>query len=345
MTDPMTDLRSKSEGPGFGPGRSGRSAGFTRTSPFKESRASRGRGMPRPPTAPELRRLKLRARRRVDSLFAGDYLSAYKGRGIEFAEVREYQPGDDVRAIDWNVTARTGRPFIKEFVEERELTVMLALDLSASGRFGSGAALKVEALRETTAIIATVAADNNDRVGLLTFTDRIERFLAPSKGARHTSALLEAAIQSPPVGRGTDLPLAVTTLARTMRRRSVLFILSDFLVPSLPSLERPLGVLGRRHDVTALRLTDPRERDLPGVGLLSVEDPETGLRLTFDASSARMQRELREHFDRQAQQCAAICSKTGVQLADLSTDRPIVRDLARALRSRAAPGGQGGGRR
>jgi uncharacterized protein (DUF58 family) len=294
---------------------------------------------PRAALAPELRRLKLRARRRVDSLFAGDYLSAYKGRGIEFAEVREYQPGDDVRAIDWNVTARTGRPFIKEFVEERELTVMLALDLSASGRFGSGDRLKIDVLREITAICATVATDNNDRVGVLTFADRVERFMAPSKGPRHVSALLEAAMQAPAAGRGTDLPLAITTLARTMRRRAVIFLISDFLAPSLAQLERPLGALGRRHDVTALRLTDPRERDLPPAGLLSVEDPESGLRLTFDAASGRLRRELRAHFDRQARQFASICSRTGVQLADLSTERPVVRDLARALRARAAPGG------
>ncbi len=304
------------------------------TAPGPERTARR----PRAALAPELRRLKLRARQRVDSLFAGDYLSAYKGRGIEFAEVREYQPGDDVRAIDWNVTARTGRPFIKEFVEERELTVMLALDLSASGRFGSGSRLKTDLMRDAAAILAMVATDNNDRVGLLTFTDRMEKFIAPSKGSRHVSALLDAAIETPGAGLGTDLPLAVRTLTRTMRRRAVIFLISDFLVPSLAELERPLGALGRRHDVTALRLTDPRERELPPAGLLSVEDPETGLRLTFDAGSRRLRRELRAHFDRQAGAVASLCGRTGVRLVDLATDRPLVRDLARALRARGGRG-------
>ncbi|MFG0285602.1 MAG: DUF58 domain-containing protein [Phycisphaerales bacterium JB039] len=289
---------------------------------------------PRTAAAPELRRLKLRARRKVDSLFAGDYLSAYKGRGIEFAEVREYQPGDDVRAIDWNVTARTGRPFIKEFVEERELTVMLALDLSASGRFGSTDRLKTDLLREAAAVLATVATDNNDRVGLLTFTDRIERFIAPSKGTRHISALLDAAMDSQAAGRGTDLPLALRTLASTIRRRAVMFVISDFLLPSMRDVERPLGALGRRHDITAVRLTDPRERDLPPAGLLTVEDPESGLRLTVDASSRRLRRELREHFDRQGAEFGALCARTGAQLIDLATDRPLIADLVRGLRAR-----------
>ena len=284
--------------------------------------------------APELRRLKLRARRKVDSLFAGDYLSAYKGRGIEFSEVREYQPGDDVRAIDWNVTARTGRPFIKEFVEERELTVMLALDLSASGRFGSTDRLKTDLLREAAAVLATVANDNNDRVGLLTFTDRVERFISPSKGTRHISALLDAAMGSQAAGRGTDLPLALRTLARTIRRRAVMFVISDYLLPSVRDIERPLGALGRRHDVTAVRLTDPRERDLASAGLLTVEDPESGLRLTVDAASRRLRRELREHFDRQRIEFGALCARAGAQLIDLATDRPLVTDLVRGVRAR-----------
>jgi len=241
----------------------------------------------------EVRRIELTTRNLVRDLVAGEYTSAFRGRGVEFSEVREYQPGDDVRAIDWNVTARLGSAHVKRFQEERELSVFLAVDLSASGHFGTRRRTKRELGIEVCAVLALAASRSNDRIGALLFTDRIEHFVPPAKGRRHALRLVNDLLACEPSGQGTDLNRALEYLEPLLRRRSVLFVVSDFLADaSSPALPR----LAARHDVIALQLDDPRERDLPS-GLLALWDPETGERRTVDARDPR----LRRYFQAQVQ--------------------------------------------
>lgn len=295
----------------------------------------------------EVRRLQVRTRRRVEGLFAGDYHTAFKGRGIEFADVREYEPGDDVRTIDWNVTARAGRPFIKRFVEERELTVMLAVDLSASGDFSSGTGAAARTKRriciETAALLAFAAASNNDRTGLCLFTDRVEFFLPPGKGRVHSLRLLRELLDFTPTSGGTDIANAAMHLGRMLRGRGIVFLISDFIgtdasgprIQGLRSpLETSLRLLTRRHEVVAVQVSDPRESRLPDVGLAQVADPETGLLRWIDTSS----RSFRERYeaDAKARQTAveSTLASTKIDRIGLSTERPFVADLAKALRLR-----------
>ncbi len=243
------------------------------------------------PVSPEalrqVRRLQIATKRKVDDLFAGEYHSAFRGLGMEFAEVREYQPGDDVRAIDWNVTARAGRPFIKRFHEERELTVLLAVDLSASGRFGSVERLKSRLAAELCAVLALAATRNNDKVGLLIFTDRVELFVPPRKGQRHMLRVIRELLAFDPQGRGTNIGVALEHLSSVLRRRAIVFLVSDFLDEGY---DTALRVLARRHEVVAIALDDPRERELPPAGLIELEDPETGERLVVDTSARSFRR-------------------------------------------------------
>src|SRR5437870_2357159 len=224
----------------------------------------------------QIRRLQLRARRAVEDLLGGEYRSVFKGTGIAFEEVREYQPGDDIRTIDWNVTARMGHPFIKRFVEERELTVMLLLDCSGSSRFGTLLQQKREVAAELAAVLAFSAISNNDRVGLVAFTDRVERFVPPRKGTRHVLRLIRDVLFFQPQRRGTSLREGLDFLNRVQRRRAVVFFFSDFLDREY---ERAFKRTGRRHDLVAVRLTDLREEELLAVGLLELEDAESGARL------------------------------------------------------------------
>lgn len=278
----------------------------------------------------EVRRLRVRTRRRVESLFAGEYLSAFKGRGIEFAEVREYEPGDDVRTIDWNVSARTGRTHIKRFIEERELTLFLLVDASASGDFASVGTPKRRLAAEVAATLAFSAARNNDRVGLVVFTDRIERFIPPRKGGRHALRLAGELLSAEPVGRGTDLGAAIDFLARVQRRRALVFVVSDFLTDT-PDLS--LRLLSRRHEVIALRIGDPREKEVPAIGLVRAFDPEAGRERLVDLTPARARRYagLRREHDLRV---AGALSRARIDRVDLSTDRPFSRDLIRYFHTR-----------
>ncbi|MEO7995974.1 MAG: DUF58 domain-containing protein [Gemmatimonadaceae bacterium] len=235
----------------------------------------------------QVRRLELRTRRLMDSSFAGEYRSLFKGQGMEFAEVREYQAGDEVRTIDWNVTARMGRPFVKQYVEERELTVMLAIDLSGSSQFGTRPRFKHELAIEMAGVLALAAVRNNDRVGLLMFTDRIEHALPPRKGRKHALRLIRDLMTVEPQGRGTDIGVATDRLSKLLTHRAVVFFCSDFLSSEL---ERPLARIAQRHDVIAVTLEDPAERELPNVGLARLEDPETGERIEIDTSNPKVRR-------------------------------------------------------
>jgi len=229
----------------------------------------------------QVRRIEVRTRRLVDSRFAGEYRSLFKGQGMEFAEVREYQPGDEVRSIDWNVSARMGKPFVKRYVEERELTVMLAIDLSGSARFGTRARFKHDLAVELAGVLSLAAVRNNDRVGLMLFTDQVEHALPARKGRKHALRLIRDLLTVTPAGRGTSIAAAVDRLMRLLPHRSVVFLASDFLTEDA---EKPLARLAQRHDVIAITLEDPAERHLPDIGPARLEDPETGEIVEVDTS-------------------------------------------------------------
>ncbi len=241
----------------------------------------------------QVRRIELRTRRLVNSLFSGEYHSVFKGQGIEFAEVREYLPGDDVRTIDWNVTARMGQPYVKKFVEERELTVLLAVDLSGSQRWGTAVRFKSELIAEVAATLAMSAIRNNDRVGLLIFTDCIETFVPPRKGRRHVLRLIRDLLAFRPTGQGTDLSLPLDYATRVLGTRSIIFLFSDFQAgEKWERFEHALAVATARHDVVAVSVRDPRDAELPDVGLIELLDAETGERVAVDTG----RREVRERY-------------------------------------------------
>ena len=239
--------------------------------------------------ARKVRYIQLHTRRAVNDLLAGEYTSAFKGTGMEFEEVREYQPGDDVKAIDWNVTAKQGRPYIKRFREERELTVMFAVDLSASGAFGSSAMTKNDLSAELCAMLALSAVKSNDKVGMAIFTDTVERFIPPAKGSANALRLVREILAFRPQGTGTDISSAIDTLGRVLRRRAVVFFISDFQDDGY--MDR-LAAFARKHDVIAITVADPEEAALPDVGLIQLQDAETGEEILLDSGSANV----RKHF-------------------------------------------------
>ena len=234
-------------------------------------------------TLKKIRRIEIRTRRSVNDVFAGRYHSVFKGQGMEFQEVREYVPGDDIRSIDWNVTARTGSPHVKKFTEERELTVMLLVDVSASNRFGSTTQLKRDLAAEVAAVLAFSAIANHDRVGLILFSDRVEKHVPPAKGATHVLRVVSEILNAKPSSPRTDLEPALRYLNQVVRRRSVAFLISDFIAPSCEHL---LRVTARRHDLVSLVIGDKRESALPAVGFVDFEDAETGRRILVDTSHA-----------------------------------------------------------
>lgn len=231
----------------------------------------------------KIHHIEIRTRRLVDDTYAGEYHSVFKGRGMEFDEVRPYQIGDEIRSIDWNVTARTGEPHVKRYVEERELTVMLVVDASASENFGSVSRFKRELAAELTAVLSFAATTNNDKIGLLIFTDRVELFIPPRKGRRHVLRLIRELLAFEPKSKGTDIKLALDKVNQILKRRSIIFLVSDFLVPA-ESYRKELIVTNKRHDVIAIDLHDPLEKDFSDVGLLALEDPETDEIVWVDTS-------------------------------------------------------------
>jgi uncharacterized protein (DUF58 family) len=295
------------------------------------SQSSRDRGIP-PEVLQKVRRLEIQMKHLVNDVFSGEYHSVFKGRGMEFAEVREYIPGDDIRSIDWNVTARLGAPYVKKYVEERELTVVLAVDLSASGAFGSGSQLKRELAVEVCSILAFSAIKNNDKVGCVLFTNGVELYIPPQKGRQHVLRVIRELLWFEPERTGTDLAEGLQFLGRVLKRKAVVFLVSDFLDPSF---ERPLSVLARRHDVVPILVTDAREERLPDVDLVELVDAETGERLTVDTGSAAV----RERFEKRARRVRAwrerIFSKHALDAIELRTDTPYVVPLMTFFRRRA----------
>ncbi|MDX2170796.1 MAG: DUF58 domain-containing protein [Deltaproteobacteria bacterium] len=278
-----------------------------------------------------VRKIQIRTSHLVSDLFAGEYHSVFKGRGMEFAEVREYQPGDEVRTIDWNVTARTGEPHVKRFTEERELTVMLLVDASGSTRFGSTRQMKRDLAAEIAALIAFSAITNNDKVGLVIFSDRIELAVPPRKGTRHVLRVIREILNHEPQGQGTDIPLALDHLEKVVRRRCVAFLLSDFLAAEL---RRPLRVANRRHDLIAVALEDPREQELPDVGLIALEDPESGETVIADTGDPRLRVEFARRQAAARAERDRFLRSLDIDSVTVRTDQPYSGPLLRFFRAR-----------
>ncbi|MDX1522878.1 MAG: DUF58 domain-containing protein [Anaerolineae bacterium] len=282
----------------------------------------------------KIRRIEIRTRRLVNDSFAGEYHAIFKGRGMEFDEVRPYQPGDEVRTIDWNVTARTGQLFVKRYVEERELTVMLLVDASASGQFGTVERFKREIAAELAAVIAFSAISNNDKVGLIVFTDQIELFISPRKGRRHVLRLIRDLLAFQPKHQGTDLKLGLDTINRVLKRRSIVFLVSDFLAPP-DSYRSVMQISNRRHDVIAAVLSDPREWEIPNVGLVALEDAETHQIEWVDTGSRAWREKFRQqvtdlHLGREA-----VFRRSKVDKIDITTDADYVTPLTAFFEKRA----------
>jgi uncharacterized protein (DUF58 family) len=271
-----------------------------------------------------IRQIQIYTSRAVNASFAGQYESVFKGRGMQFDEVREYSPGDDIRTIDWNVTARTGKPFIKRFVEEREMTVLFAVDLSASGEFGTVDKMKNELAAEFCAVLAFAAAKNNDKVGLLIFTDRIELFIPPKKGSRHILRLIRELLAFEMPKRRTDIPQALDYIARVIRKRATVFLVSDFIETDF---KKPLSLLNRRHDVIAVPVRDRVEIAMPSVGLIEVQDAETGEIMLVDTSSARFRSQYGAHSSGRFDELTNMLRSINVDFIPVTTDRPYINDV------------------
>jgi uncharacterized protein (DUF58 family) len=279
----------------------------------------------------QVKLLELRTRGLVNSLFTGEYRSVFKGQGMEFAEVREYQAGDEVRSIDWNVTARMQRPYVKRYIEERELTVMLAVDVSGSERFGTRRRFKSEVASELAAVLAMSAIRNNDRVGALLFTEQIEHVVPPRKGRRHALRLIRDILAFEPAGRATDIAAATEYLSKMLAHKAIIFLVSDFLGADF---ERALKLLAQRHDVVAVSVDDPSERILPDIGLVRLIDPETGESLDVDTSDPAVRSQFETQVGGDSDRRRHLLRRLAIDEIAVSTDRGIMEPLLRFFRSR-----------
>ena len=281
----------------------------------------------------KIRRIEITTRKLVSDSFAGEYHSAFKGRGMEFDEVRQYHPGDDVRTIDWNVTARTGEPYVKSFSEERELTVMLAVDVSRSGDFGTRNRFKRDLAAELAAVMSFAATTNNDKVGLLLFTDRVELLVPPRKGRSHVLRMVRDLLVFQPTGTGTDIRLALDTVHQLLKRRSIVFLISDFLADA-ESYRQAMLVTNRRHDVVAFDLSDPLEHEIADVGIVALEDAESGSLRWVDTGSREWRREFWEKVTRLDEEKNAVFSAAGVDRINVTTERDYVPEVGAFFKNR-----------
>lgn len=268
----------------------------------------------------------------VNDVLAGEYQSVFKGRGMEFSEVREYQRGDDIRTIDWNVTARTGNPHVKKFVEERELTVMLLVDASSSGEFGTVDQMKGEVAVEICALLAFSAIKNNDRVGLIIFTDTIEKYIPPKKGKKHVLRVIRELLYFQPKKKKTDISHVLEYLGRVQKRKSVVFLVSDFMSAGF---ERDLQIANKKHDLIAITITDPREISLPKIGFIEFQDAETGEEILIDTYSPAVRDLFTTLADERRDQRHQLFRSISIDSVDILTDRPYVDPLVRFFRLRA----------
>lgn len=288
------------------------------------------KGVP-PEILRQVKLLELRTRGLVNSLFTGEYRSVFKGQGMEFSEVREYQPGDEVRSIDWNVTARMGKPYVKRYIEERELTVMLAVDLSGSERFGTRTRFKSELASELAAVLAMSAIRNNDRVGAVLFTDRIEHVVPPRKGRRHALRLMRDLLVFEPEGKGTDLAGALEYTGKMLSHKAIIFVVSDF---QSAELEQPLKLLAQRHDVVAVTVDDPSEQELPDIGLARFVDPETGQVIDIDTSDAGVRATFAETVAKELASRRHLLRRLAIDEVPIRTDGGVVDPLIKFFRAR-----------
>lgn len=272
-----------------------------------------------------VRRLEIKTRALTNNIFAGEYHSAFKGRGMSFAEVREYQPGDDVRDIDWNVTARMNKPYIKVFEEERELTLMLIVDLSASQRFGTQNRTQRELTAEIAATLAFSALQNNDKVGVIFFTDRIEKFIPPQKGRKHILYIIRELLNFGPEGKRTDVGIAMEYLMRIITKRSITFVISDFL--DTHDFSKPLLIAARKHDLIALKVYDEHMAALPNVGLLKIVDAETGHEQYVDTSSKSVRMQQQQWWKHETEKLDSLFRKNGVDYTNIATNSDFVKPL------------------
>jgi uncharacterized protein (DUF58 family) len=309
--------------------RTSRPAG-THVPPITRPSPSRSPAVP-PEVLRQVKLIELRTRGLVNSLFAGEYRSVFKGQGMEFAEVREYQPGDEVRIIDWNVTARMRRPFVKRYIEERELTVMLAVDLSGSERFGTRRRFKSELSSELSAVLAMSAVRNNDRVGTLLFTDRIEHVVPPRKGRRHALRLIRDLLAFEPKGRGTDIAGAADYLLKMLSHHTIIFLVSDF---DAPGIERPMKLLAQRHDLVAVTVEDPSELSLPDIGPARFVDPETGVTIDVDTSDPAVRSRYTTAVNEERDGRRRLLRRLAVDEIPVRTDAGIIEPLLKFFHSR-----------
>jgi len=286
-----------------------------------------------------MRQLEIRTRRLVNDSLAGAYHSVFKGRGMDFDEVREYSPGDEVRTIDWNVTARAGRTFIKKFTEERELTIFLLVDISASGNFGSGALSKRDLAAELASVLAFSAIRNSDKVGLLLYTDRVERYLPPKKGRRHVLRVVRDILYHEPEGTGTDTVKALDVVNHVLHRRAIVFLISDFESPrdeatARAELRRAMRQTNRRHDLIAVHVEDRREKELPNVGMVALEDAETGEIVELDTASPTVRERFKQQSLERARRLVSDFRSEGVDTLQLQTDSAYMPALQRFFKTR-----------
>ena len=280
----------------------------------------------------KVKRIEIATRGVVNEIFSGEYHSVFKGRGMEFSEVREYQMGDDIRTIDWNVSARTGHPHVKVFEEERELTVMLLVDVSSSGNFGTTSQMKGEVAAELSAVLAFSAIKNNDKVGLIIFSDKIEKFIPPRKGKQHVLRVIREILYFKPEDPKTNLNVALEYLIRVIRRRSIVFLISDFLTEDY---EKALQVTNKKHDVIAIDIIDPREVQMPNVGFIELEDAETGETVLVDTSNSQIRSSFFSRSEQDRLRREKFFKSIGVDNINIYTDRSYVEPITRFFRMRA----------
>ncbi len=279
-----------------------------------------------------VRKIEIKSKGLSNQIFAGEYHSAFKGRGMAFSEVREYQYGDDFRSVDWNVTARFNHPYIKVFEEERELTVMLLIDVSGSGEFGTRSRLKEEMIIEIAAVLSFSAIQNNDKVGVIFFSDCIEGFIPPKKGRQHILRIIRELIGFKPESRKTDLTVPLKYLVNAIKKRSTAFLITDFLAENY---EDAMKIAGRKHDLAGLWIYDDRERELPGIGLVKVRDAETGEIAWLDSSSIKVRNAWHEHFRKKQEETIDLLNKNGVDFVQIATHDDYVKPLIRLFNHRA----------
>lgn len=280
-----------------------------------------------------VRKIEIKTRGLSNQIFSGEYHSAFKGRGMAFSEVRDYMPGDDIRNIDWNVTARYNHPYVKVFEEERELTVMLLVDISASGKFGTDTQLKKNLITELCAVLAFSAINNNDKIGAILFSDKIEKFIPPKKGKSHTLRIIRELLEFEPEHTKTNIAVALQHFNNAIKKKSIAFLISDFMDADF---DDPLKIAARKHDLIALKIYDKREETIPNIGLINLVDAETGKAITVDTSRKRVRLEYHKQFIEKQKELKILFGKSKVDSAEISTDEDYVKPLMQLFKRRGA---------